>query len=175
MKRILFLLIILSFQPAIGKDGFFTFGFSWGAFTRSGFYLGYNFDKSKAVELHFGGIPHMSTTGVSAKLKPIKNNDQFYLIYGLSKVAYFSRIESSDDGSKEYSISVTHGFNFGIGNETLFKKSSWRFLYEGGFFLAVSEHEIKRTISANGDVSTFKESVSEKSNNGFFGLGLIKY
>ena len=174
MKKIFFLLIILSFKPSFAHEGFFTFGYSWGVMSRGGFYLGYNFNKNKAVEFHVGGVPHVLTYGLSLKLKPLNKNDQFYLICGLSTIKHFGYIAHNEDGSTQYTIGSCTGFNFGAGNETMLKKSSWRFMYEGGFFIATSAIKAKKVIFENGDIITTSK-ISSLSNSGFIGFGFIKY
>ncbi len=173
----LFLLVFLMLiSSAFGQKGAITFGFNWEAISKGGFTLGYFFTDRFSIEAHFGGVPHIFTWGLSGKFKPFKEHNKLYIISGISKIIGFSYIRPDSLGNKYFESGSTLGINFGIGHESLIKKSKWRFLFEFGLFKGYPQ-KMKRIIIKENEADQVIDLPLEKklASSGFLGFGFIRY
>jgi len=87
MKKIIIALALLATGASSqAQEGAITLSFVWGIISRGGFMLGYNVTDDVGIEAHLGGVPHVLTYGLTAKLRFEDGDDDQFALLGITRV-----------------------------------------------------------------------------------------
>ena len=175
-------------NPAFCERGGVIFGLTMGFFSRTGLIVGYGLTDKLLIEAHLGasgcgtGIASM-TWGISAKYRPIPDNEKFYLLAGWTKVESPSSphpILTDNQGKNVYTGAYNSGLNFGLGREFsinqergFVKRVFW--LVEGGLFLSLKSERWRTTFMGGEEVISKEKGSFFFSKFPFFNTGPIFY
>lgn len=174
-------------NPAFCERGGVIFGLTMGFFSRTGLMIGYGLTDKLLIEAHLGGsgcgTALLSTTwGISAKYRPIPDNEKFYLLAGWTKIGTpppHHRL-TDNQGNRYIPGGYSSGLNFGLGREFsinqevgLAKHLFWA--VEGGLYLSLKDENWRTTFIGGEKVISKEEGRSFWRRSPFFNTGLISY
>ena len=174
-------------NPAFCERGGVIFGFTMGFFSRTGLIVGYGLTDKLLIEAHLGasgcGTALFSTTwGISAKYRPIPDNEKFYLLAGWTKIGTpppHHRL-TDNQGNRYTTTGYNSGLNFGLGREFsinqevgLAKHLFWA--VEGGLYLSLKDENWRTTSIGGKEVISKEEERSFWRRSPFFNTGFISY
>ena len=172
-------------NPAFCERGGVIFGFTMGFFSRTGLIVGYGLTDKLLIEAHLGvsgcGTGGVSTTwGISAKYRPIPDNEKFYLLAGWTKIGSSTRYLRDNQGNGYMTTGYSRGLNFGLGREFsinqevgLAKHLFWA--VEGGLYLSLKDENWRTTFIGGEEVISKEEKRSFLRRFPFFNTGSIFY
>ena len=183
-------LILLSLaNPAFCARRGIIVAFMLGYFSKSGLILGYGVTDRISIEAHFGAnacatAAWSTTWGISAKYRPIADNEKFYLSAGWSKIfdeSRFRRYYARDDAGNRYiTVFYSSGLNLGLGREFSInqevgfaKNVFWG--VEGGLYLALKDEQWRITFKDGEEVTSKDEGDFFWRKSPFFHTGPIFY
>ena len=174
-------------NPAFCERGGVIFGFTMGFFSRTGLIVGYGLTDKLLIEAHLGltgcGTALLTTTwGVSAKYRPIPDNEKFYLLAGWTKIGIPPphHMGTDDQGNRYLTTGYSRGLNFGLGREFsinqeagLAKHLFWA--VEGGLYLSLRDENRRITFKDGEEVISKEEERAFWRRSPFFNTGFISY
>lgn len=174
-------------NPAFCERGGVIFGFTMGFFSRTGLIVGYGLTDKLLIEAHLGasgcGTALFTTTwGISAKYRPIPDNEKFYLLAGWTKVGSVSphHTPTDDQGNLYVPGGYSSGLNFGLGREFsinqevgLAKHLFWA--VEGGLYQSLKDESWRTTFIGEEQVISKEERRAFWRRSPFFNTGFISY
>ena len=188
--KVITCLIFLSLaNPAFCARRGFIVAFTIGYLSKSGFILGYGLTDKISIEAHLGvnachAVSGGTTWGISAKYRPIADNEKFYLLAGWSKIADFvprePRYYNIRDDHRYMTVGYSSGLNLGLGREFsinqevgLAKNVFWA--VEGGLYLALKDEKWRITLKDGENVISKEEDRFFWRRSPFFHTGPIFY
>lgn len=174
-------------NPAFCERGGVIFGFTMGFFSRTGLIVGYGLTDKLLIEAHLGvsgcaTAIFTTTWGISAKYRPIPDNEKFYLLAGWTKigVAPPHRTLTDDQGYEYLPGGYSSGLNFGLGREFsinqevgLAKHLFWA--VEGGLYLSLKDEKWRTTFIGGERFISKEEERAFWRGSPFFNTGFISY
>ena len=175
-------------NPAYCERGGVIFGLTMGFFSRTGLMIGYGLTDKLLIEAHLGasgcGTGLFTTTwGISAKYRPIPDNEKFYLLAGWTKVMHPSSPyprRTDNQGNVYIPGGYNSGLNFGLGHEFSINQERGFVkrvfgLVEGGLFLSLKSERWRTTFIGGEEVISKEEGSFFFSKSPFFNTGPIFY
>lgn len=186
-KVAIWVILLTISNPAFCERGGVIFGLTMGFFSRTGLIVGYGLTDKLLIEAHLGasgcGTGLVSTTwGISAKYRPIPDNEKFYLLAGWTKIGAPSphRRLTDDQGYEYLPGGYSSGLNFGLGREFsinqevgLAKHLFWA--VEGGLYLSLKDEKWRITLKDGEEVISKEEDSFFWRRSPFFNTGFISY
>ena len=181
------LILLTISNPAFCERGGVIFGFTMGFFSRTGLIVGYGLTDKLLIEAHLGvsgcaTAIFTTTWGISAKYRPIPDNEKFYLLAGWTKIGTPSphRRLTDNQGNRYTTTGYSNGLNLGLGREFsinqevgLAKHLFWA--VEGGLYLSLKDENWRTTFIGGEKVISKEERRSFWRGFPFFNTGLISY
>ena len=187
-KMATWVILLAISNPAFCERGGVIFGFTMGFFSRTGLIVGYGLTDKLLIEAHLGasgcGTGVVSTTwGISAKYRPIPDNEKFYLLAGWTKVgdpsSGYPRL-TDNQGNRYITKGYSSGLNLGLGREFsinqevgLAKHLFWA--VEGGLYLSLKDEHWRITLKDGEQVISTEEERFFWRRSPFFNTGPIFY